>query len=58
MSTVRNKVPMTSKTEKTKFTYHPATAREIQRAVGVTKKHLAIARELIASVRASRSKTD
>ena len=36
---------------------HPATAREIRRAVGATKEHLAIARELIASVRASRSKT-
>ena len=67
MSTFRSKPTTARKTavigrkgrgpEKKKFTYHPATAREIQRAVGVTKKHLAIARELLASVRASRSKT-
>jgi hypothetical protein len=67
MSTLRNKIPTMSKAAvngrsgrsagKKKFSYYPATAREIQRAVGVTKKQLAIARELLASVRASRVKT-
>jgi len=67
MSIIRNNVPGSSgaapagvpgkRLEKKKFTYEPATAREIRRAVGATKEHLAIARELIASVRTSRSKT-
>jgi hypothetical protein len=67
MSIIRSNAPRSSgatpagspgkRLEKKKFTYQPSTAHEIRRAVGATKKHLAIARELIASVRASRSKT-